>query len=419
MSAQLRLSMLAALLTIIELAAIRRASAAPAGSPGTTPEGAAVTSSIAPRDRREPPGSAAGAGQGVEGLRPYDAPLVDPHEAHAPPLPPEYLTLHEGWLHLAYHPSARERARALAAQASAIRAEITRELGDGVLSSVEVRIAAVPAEMARLAPTELPGYATAVAFSKLRLVVMSLTSPLSLEPPDLADVLRHELAHVALDEALDGRRVPRWFHEGYAVHVAGDYGWLRAQTLCLASLRGRLLDLAELEAHFPAEAPQTSVAYAQGADFLRFLTQSKVSERFTALIQGVRATGDWERALATVYGASPAELELAWRKDIARRYSFAPVLLGSTLLWVLVAVFVALRRRHRARERRPLLVRHVRRPTPRDGDTRGRLGSLPPVAATRIIVAQRAREGSGFGEPISLDADVPKVEHEGQWHTLH
>ena len=35
----------------------------------------------------------------------------------------------------------------------------------------------------------------------------------------LEDVLRHEVAHVLIDRAARGQRVPRWFHEGLAIVV--------------------------------------------------------------------------------------------------------------------------------------------------------------------------------------------------------
>lgn len=361
--------------------------------------------------------------------RPYDAPSVEPKGTAIPPLPPEYLTQEEGWLKIAFHPSVpRERIRKLISQAGAIRAELAGALEADVLPVVEVRIAAVPGEMARLSPTEPPGYTTAVAWSELNLVVMSLASPVSLEPPRPADVLRHELAHIALDQAVGNRPLPRWFHEGYAVAFAGDHRPLRAQTLCFAALRGRLLHLSELEANLPADAPHASIAYAEAADFLRFLGRAEAKEPFAALIKGVREGDPLERAMLNAYGAPPAEIELAWRKDMAKRYGFLPVLLSGTVVWIAAAAIAAVRRARRDRARKPILVRHSKRV---EVEARSRSIPIPPSAARSLGVA-RARSGlsesagggtaevrAAHGEPIPPDADIPKVEHEGEWHTLH
>jgi hypothetical protein len=289
-----------------------------------------------------------------------------------------------------------------------------------VLTSIDVRIAAVPAEMARLSPSEPPGYATAIAWSELGLIVMSLASPLSLEPPKPTDVLRHELAHIALDQALEGRPVPRWFHEGYSVHVAGDFASLRAQTLCFASLRAQLLGLSELEANLPADAPQSSIAYAEAADFVRFITRPDQGHRFASFIRRIRDGSPFERALTEAYEAAPSHIEHAWRKDMAKRYGFLPVLLCGTLVWVAAVVVVAVRRSQKSRSRRPVLVRHSKRI-----EIEARPRPAPPSLEASVpkgLTAQRARaaraEGAARGDPMS-DADVPKVEHEGEWHTLH
>ena len=57
--------------------------------------------------------------------------------------------------------------------------------------------------MARLAPPESPPpkYAVGVAYPALKLVLVSLVDPKSFEGTDLVEVLKHELAHVALEDA--------------------------------------------------------------------------------------------------------------------------------------------------------------------------------------------------------------------------
>jgi hypothetical protein len=323
----------------------------------------------------------------------------------------------------------RERVRQLISQAGVIRGELATALEADVLTSLEVRIAAIPGEMARLSPTEPPGYTTAVAWSEVGLVVMSLASPVSLEPPRLADVLRHELAHIALDQAVLNRPLPRWFHEGFAVAFAGDHGPLRTQTLCLAALRGRLLGLSELEANLPVDAPHASVAYAEAADFIRFLGREEAKDKFAALIRAAREGDPIDRALMKAYEASPAEIELAWRKDMARRYGFLPVLLCGALVWLAAAAGLAIRRARRDKARRPILVRHGKRI---EAEARARSIPIPAPAARSLSVSPRAPrelgEGAGggatasgdaHGETIPPDADIPKVEHEGEWHTLH
>jgi hypothetical protein len=364
--------------------------------------------------------------------RPWDAPRLREGAARPsagadapsgrgelPPVPPEYLTQDGGWIQFAYHPSARERVRPLIARANDVRAELSALLGRGLLPHVEVRVAAVPAEMARLAPSELPGYAPAVAISELGLVVMSLSSPLSLEPPDLEALFRHQLAHLALDEALgeagpsSPRRasVPRWFHEGFAVQAGGDHSALRARTMTIASLRQRIAPMSMLEVSFPHEAPEGSVAYAQAADFVRFLLGSERRAALPDLVRRLREGEPFQQALGAAYQSSPEALEAAWRRDVAKHYSFVPVLGAAALLWLVAAAVAVARRVRNQRKERLLEARRSRRDA--------RMATAEKNARESLREQRAKKRARDRLDQMPIETEVPKIEHGGRWHTLH
>ncbi|WP_437276918.1 hypothetical protein WME90_37555 [Sorangium sp. So ce375] len=347
--------------------------------------------------------------------RVYDAPAasVDASAAPAiPPPPPAYHTEDLGWIEFAYHPSTRDRVRPLIARAGDIRAELGALLGRNVLAApVKVRIADVPAELDDLVPGGLAGPATAVSFGALRLAVLSASPRLGVETPDLEGAFRHALAHLALDEATGGAVVPRWFHEGFAAHAAGDRVARRAQALSVAALRGRLLPLDELEASSPgAEEAAGSLAYAQAADVVRFLVDGERRQGFARALAHVRAGVPLEAALRAAYASTGRELELAWRADVARRYGFVPVLAGSLLvLGLLISGGLAVRRRRAKRSPPAPAPRRRFRAAP---EARHRPARPSTVQLVATLGARHRNEADG-------DADVPKVEHNGQWHTLH
>lgn len=388
-------------------------------------------------------------------LRPYDAPRIDAEPISAPPRPSDYYTHEDAGITLLYQPSTSGRVSPLEARLPAIRAELSAALGRDVLAHVEIRVASAPGEMVHIAPVEqTPSYATAVAFSKANppLVVLSATSPISSDPPDLEVVLRHALAHLALDEALGGKPVPRWFHEGYAVHFSGEDAALRAEQLSVASLRRELLELRQLEEHFPAEPPQRSVAYVEAADFLRFLAAPSSSGRFAEMLAKLRGaepcskagacSPTFEGAIGGAYGESFASVELRWRKDVARRYGFVPAFAAATLVWALIAAAMMLRRIRRRRalaarppsrgaspSRRAGLASYMgRRERGDEGVPLGRPSAAAyagaPVLSTEGS-ARRARAARVLAVDTLLDdaapsdREVPKVEHDGRWYTLH
>lgn len=342
-------------------------------------------------------------------LRPWDAPWIDAEPLTVPPLPPEYITQEEAGIRLSYQPSTRDRVRSLQALAATIRSELGAQLGVPVLGAIEIRVAAAPSEMARLAPVEqLPGYATAVTFSQSHLVVMSALSPLSIDAPNLDGWLRHALAHLALDDATAGRPVPRWFHEGFAVDFAGEDTAVRAETLARAALSRQLLGLAQIEAQFPADAPEGSLACAEAAEFARFLGARRIAD----LTGRLRGGEPWRDALTASAGEGAA-LELSWRKEMARRYSFLPVLLGSILLWIAVAGAVLVRRARARRRRDHLAARRE------NGERRIRIARAAARRAPAGPRGDRVLDDEALHELVPPDPEVPRVEYDGRWYTLH
>jgi hypothetical protein len=350
-------------------------------------------------------------------LRVYDAQIAGAEvqgdkPPAVPPAPAEYLTEDRGWILFAYHPSTRDRVRPLIARVDRAREHLGALLGREALTErVEVRIAAASAELGHLAPAVDLGGATAVAFGGLRLAILSAAPRHALDPPHLEGMLHHALAHLALDEATGGAAIPRWLHEGFAVHAAGERAGLRAQTLCLATLRGRLSPLSELDGLLPVEARESSVAYAQAADFARFLLHGDSRARFAAFVEHTRGGTPPPDALARAYDGGLPELEASWRQDTARRYGFVPVLVGTLVVMTLLcAGALGVRRLRRRRIAPPISPRRRIRAEIEERASR------PARSPASSVLAARGgrRRGEGEGEQ-----DVPKVEHGGRWYTLH
>jgi hypothetical protein len=338
--------------------------------------------------------------------RPHDAPDGPDREA-LPSVPLEFILQSSDGIRFAFTPIARERMRHLLPRAAAIRAELAARLGRPVLADVEVRVASGPAEMAALAPVELPKHARSVALSRQHLVLASIAAPLSLEPLDLEEVLRHGLAHLALDEAADNKPLPRWFHEGFAIDFSGEGRATRAHALFVASMRDRLLPLSSVDRELGEDGSEDSLAAAQAAEVVRLLGDSPGGPRLAKLVARVREGEPFEPALGATYEADLPQLERAFRKEVARRYGFVPVLLAGALLWVVVAL-VAIVRRLRARAES---ARRARRLEAREARAQ--------VLAARARARAGAKPAEERFERIPIEPEVPKIEHDGRWYTLH
>ncbi len=336
--------------------------------------------------------------------------VVQPEAAKLPPLPGDFQRLEHGWITVELPASLRDRGDALLREADDFRARLSEDFGQPALDGLVVRIARTPEQMAELAPESAPPppYAAGVAYPSLHLVLLALQAPQTWDAPDLPELLQHELTHVALTDAVAGHHVPRWFDEGLAIHESGELPWARTKTLWDATLAKRLLPLSYLDKGFPADSYEVNEAYAESADFVRFLMRDTDRARFGSLLQRMRAGVPFDRTLEDAYGADVRKLEYEWREELGRRFGVIPMITGGGLLWVLMMGLAGaawLKKRRRAKAK---LAEWAREEAAMD---------------TVLAAASAATEGSV--SPAAEDEvpqrmpSIPVVEHDGRWHTLH
>jgi hypothetical protein len=294
----------------------------------------------------------------------------------------------------------------IVAQADELRAELTEALGQTPLEGVEVRVARSAEEMSTLAPTAgAPDQQTSsLVYPQLRLIVLSLGGG---DPADLAAPFRRELARLALWEAVGGRTLPRWFAEGFAARFARDGEWEREWQLYRAVLRQRTHTTAELDRALEKPGAPKALAIAEATDFFAYLLKGEKTAKFAAAVERLRQGDDVASALGAGYGADIGALEREWRSELGRRTTLAAIVVAVAVPVLGVVGYALLR----ARKRRALTVRTKGR------KARGKAAEEPRVH----IVLSRREERAPRIEPevIASEADVPKVEHEGEWHTLH
>ncbi len=200
--------------------------------------------------------------------------------------------------------------------------------------------------------------------------------------------------------------------------ASGESSFPRLQTLWSATTSNQLLPLARLEKSFPADAVTASIAYAEAADVVRFLLRKQDQQRFVSMMGRVREGQSFDRSMQDAYGLDLASLEYEWREDVAKRYTFWPVLFGGSIVWVgAIVLFVWGWRRRRTRDKVTLGALVA-------GRSHGRRASSPPERSRGIWprpyrLARNRDEVPDEMPPPLPEGEVPKIEHDGRWHTLH
>jgi hypothetical protein len=343
---------------------------------------------------------------------------AQPRELSAIPEPPrDFVDERVRQVRFRFHPQDEGVARRLQTRLPAALRKVTSELGIPEDQALEVRIARGPREMGRLAPkgSPPPAYAVGVAYPALGLVILSVVDPQSWFPPALAEVLTHELSHIALYRAAGGRPLPLWFVEGLAVHQAGEHRLGRIQTLWEAAVVDEIVPAQSLSARFPSRPNQVNLAYAQSADLVEHLLRGHVDkQRLGELLGYVKAGRSFDQALLAAYHIDLPYLEREWRRSLGERYRVLPMLLTGTALWggiALLAIVAFLRRRKDQREK---LTRWAEEEARED---RARI----EAQTMQVVSTVPARQESTLFVMAApgRDSTVPTIEHEGQRHTLH
>jgi hypothetical protein len=350
------------------------------------------------------------AGEDGADLPPRDVTMVvQPDAAKLPALPADFVRLDHDWLAVELPTSVRDRGEALLREVDDFRAHLSEDFGQPTLEHVLVRIARTPDQMAELAPHDAPPppYAVGVAYPSLSLVLLALQAPETWESPDLAEVLKHELTHVALSDAVASHHVPRWFDEGLAIHESGELPWARTKTLWDATLGKHLLPLAYLDQRFPTDGYEVNEAYAESADFVRFLMRDADRARFGSLLERVRAGVPFDRTLADAYGSDVRKLEYEWREELAHRFGVLPLVTGGGLLWIAIVALAAAAWLKKRRAAKAKLAEWVREEAEMDA---------------RLEAARTQREAATLPPDDAVPTRVPSiplVEHDGRWYTVH
>jgi hypothetical protein len=226
----------------------------------------------------------------------------------------------------------------LAVELARRAAQSTEWPGLGRRDPGSLRLIVVPdgRRLDSLSSGRAPSWGAAVALPGARTILLRA------DGDNLYGTLRHELAHLALHQAV-GVRVPLWFDEGYAAWAAGEWERLGALELNLAVVRGEVPDLRGLDGALRGSASTADVAYALAVSAVTELSRRNPSGTLTPLLQQLMAGADFEASVHATTGLTLGQFEQAWRTTLRQRYSIANWLLAgggwgvfALLVWALV-----------------------------------------------------------------------------------
>ena len=259
--------------------------------------------------------------------------------------------LDSGRFTVVYYPADEALARALAG--AAVRSDSFPWL-PRPRQRVLVAVAPDAARFRAWAGPSAPEWGAAVAFPESRRIVMQGHTA-GADAGDPVEVLRHELAHLALHEAL-GDLPSRWFDEGYASVAARE--WRREDVLAAnvaLVLRGAPT-FARLEEEFTQGSVAAQSAYALSYRAVTDLAALDPERGLTLFFRYWKETGSMDLAVRRAFGVTLAGFEAEYRARTRRTYGVLALFADLSLVFVVLSAlmlpfFLARRRRDRQRLR--------------------------------------------------------------------
>ncbi len=178
-------------------------------------------------------------------------------------------------------------------------------------------------------------WAVGCAFPLSRRIIIKNPTEIALAELQLAQVLRHEIAHVLFGQYTRkaAKEIPLWFVEGIAIYFSKEWVPSRHETLLKNVFAKSIRPLHELTKRFPKSATGADLAYAQSQDALRWLVEENGNGTLWALIEQLHLGNSLNTAFEIVLGYDLATYDELWRASLPKRYHWAALLSSPYVLW--------------------------------------------------------------------------------------
>ena len=208
---------------------------------------------------------------------------------------------------------------------------------------IRVVLASETSDWARQVPSSTAGFAVA----EDNLVVLFPSRSPTYPQDSLEDVLHHEVAHVLIARAADGRPVPRWFNEGLAMALERTWGLQDEARLLQELTFVEPTSLDDVDRLFDGDEGARTRAYTLAGAFVRDLMREHGSSAPGDILARMPGGTWFDDAFVQVIGHRVSEEETAFWERHRFWNRWGPFFTTTTALWmgVTVLALVAIVRR--------------------------------------------------------------------------
>jgi hypothetical protein len=187
----------------------------------------------------------------------------------------------------------------------------------------------------------VPPWVSGYAYGAEGVIVLLPARTPSYPDSSMEELLRHEVAHVLVARAAQGRPLPRWFHEGVAMIAGSSWGMddrSRLTVTMIGGLGGKDVSLADVERQFTGGRGSTVNAYAIAGAFVNELLRREGDDAVARILAGVGRGLSFKDAFRDATGATLAAAEQSFWRRQSFWYRWLPILTSSVTLWLLITL---------------------------------------------------------------------------------
>ena len=209
---------------------------------------------------------------------------------------------------------------------------ITRHISD---ETIKIQVCDTQKAFQASVHAPIQDWAVGCAFPLSRRIIIQNPKQIMAVELQLAQVLRHEIAHVLFGQytrkATKG--IPLWFVEGIAIHFSKEWVPGRHETLLKSVFSKSIMPLHELTEKFPVSSKGADLAYAQSQDALRWFVEVNGIEALWAVIDKLHTGMNLNAAFGAVLGYNLDTFDKLWHESLPQRYHWAALLSSSYVFW--------------------------------------------------------------------------------------
>ncbi len=221
----------------------------------------------------------------------------------------------------------------------AARKKLIGILRDSLNYKPNIYVAGSRKEFTQLIGSVFPDWGAAAAQPFEHKIIFKSPAHFNIGKP-LVELVKHEYAHLALANRVNGQWVPRWIDEGVAMYTSAEWGWTDNLAMSRSMIFRSDIALHEIEGLNGFGEGKAQTAYAESYLAVKYLLDRYGIGPFNIMLDQFHRRATVDRALTEAIGATYMEFEEEFHNFLTGRYNLVSIFTDTYFLWIFLALVV-------------------------------------------------------------------------------